>query len=164
MKSLFTDTDMHDSALKEEMEEFYSYLQNIVHVDDLTIPSSNFDLVLDIMPDGDMIKWSYYYACHDTRCLFWLEEYDATHYMTSEIDGVESPAHLSASQAPAICSIFTNSMGRASSGGILLVRGPCLTGLVPCIDLLAGITGLSFRPFSMVDVFPFVSMMNSWVF
>jgi len=97
LKSLFTDTDMHDLALKEEMEEFYSYLQNIVHVDDLTIPSRNFDLVLDIMPDGDMIKWSYYYACHDTRCLFWLEEYDARPYMTSEIDGVESPAHLSAS-------------------------------------------------------------------
>ena len=122
---------MHDSALKEEMEEFYSYLKNVVRVDDLTIPSRNFDLVLDIMPDGDMIKWSYYYACHDTRCLFWLDEYDARPYMTSEIDGVESPAHLSASQAPAICSIFTNSMGRASSRGLLLVRELCLTVLVP---------------------------------
>jgi len=132
MKSLFTDTDMHNSALKEEMEEFYSYLQNIVRVDDLTIPSRNFDLVLDIMPDGDMIKWSYYYACHDTRCLFWLEAYDARHYMTSEIDGVQSPAHLSASHVSAICSIFTNSMGRASSGGLLLVRELRLTGLVSC--------------------------------
>ena len=128
LKSLFTDTDMHDIALKEEMEVFYSYLQNILRIDDLIIPSSNFDLVLDIMPDGDRIQWSYYYACHDTRCLFWLEEYDAGP-MTSEIDGVESPAHLSASQAPATCSVFTNLMGRASSGGLLLVRELCLTAL-----------------------------------
>ena len=131
LKGLFTDTDMHDIALKEEMEVFYSYLQNILRIDDLIIPSSNFDLVLDIMPDGDRIQWSYYYACHDTRCLSWLEEYDAGP-MTSEIDGVESPAHLSASQAPATCSVFTDSMARASSGGLLLVRELCLTGLFFC--------------------------------
>ena len=121
---------MHDPALKEEMEEFYSYLQNTLRVDDLTIPSSKFDLVLDIMPDGDRIQWSYYYACHDTRCLFWLEDYDASRHMTSEIDGVESPAHLSASQRHRhlqFVSVLTNLMGRASSGGLLLVRKPCLT-------------------------------------
>ena len=97
LKGLFTDTDMHDPILREEMEEFYSSLQQIMRVDDLTIPSSNFDLVLDIMPDRDRIQWPYYYACHDTRCLFWLEKYDTT-YITSELDGVESPAHLSASR------------------------------------------------------------------
>jgi len=97
LKRLFTDTDMHNPTFREEMEGFYCYLRQIVYVDGLTIPSRNFDLVLDIMPDGDRIQWSYYYACHDTRCLFWLEKYDTT-YITSELDGVESPAHLSASR------------------------------------------------------------------
>ena len=98
---------MHDPALKEEMEIFYSYLQDIVRADDLTIPSRNFDLVLDIMPDGDRIQWSYYYACHDTRCLFWLDQYDAI-LLTSELDGIESPAHLSASQAFPICAVLSS--------------------------------------------------------
>jgi len=85
---------MHDSTLEDEMEGLYLHLQKIVQVDDLTIPSKNYDLVLDIMPNDDnKIQWSYYYACHETRCLFWLERYDATH-ITSELDGVESPAHL----------------------------------------------------------------------
>ena len=80
------------------MEQFYSYLQKIISHDRLAIPSNNYDLVLDIMPteDGQM-QWSYYYACHDTRCLFWLDLYDAN-YMISEVFYVTSPAHVSESQ------------------------------------------------------------------
>ena len=88
------------------MEEFYSYLENTVRVESLVIPSRNYDLVLDVTPNEDKkIQWSYYYACHDTRCLFWLDLYDAT-YITSEL-GVKSPAHLSASQARTICALFS---------------------------------------------------------
>ncbi|KAI0289786.1 hypothetical protein B0F90DRAFT_1672279 [Multifurca ochricompacta] len=85
---------MHDPTLREEMEDFHDYLQKIIRVERLTIPSKNWDLVLEIMPteDGE-IQWSYYYACHETRCLFWLEPYDATP-MLSELVGVKSPAHL----------------------------------------------------------------------
>lgn len=91
---------MHDPALKEEMEEFYCYLQRILHHEEFTIPSDNYDLVLDIMPtppDDGRILWSYYYACHESRCLFWLDEYDANH-MLSEVFWVTSPAHVSESQ------------------------------------------------------------------
>jgi hypothetical protein len=97
---------MFNETLKEEMEDFYFYLQKIVRVDDLNL-SKNCDLVLDIMPnENNEIQWSYYYACHDTRCLFWLDDYDAK-FMTSELDGVESPAHLSASHHSAICALFS---------------------------------------------------------
>ncbi|KAI0253086.1 hypothetical protein BJV78DRAFT_1196557 [Lactifluus subvellereus] len=44
------------------------------------------------LQDGQ-IQWSYYYACHETRCLFWLDKYDATHII-SEVLGVKSPAHV----------------------------------------------------------------------
>ena len=95
-KRLFTDTDMHDQTLREEMENFYGYLQQILRTDQLTIPSKNCDLVLDIMATEDRrTSWSYYYACHDSRCLFWLETYDAS-YMLSELYGVKAPAHVSA--------------------------------------------------------------------
>ena len=96
MKRLFTDTDMHNTTMREEIEDFYDYLQRLIRIDDLSIPSKNYDLVLDIMvTDDERISWSYYYACHDARCLFWLETYDASH-MISELFGVKSPAHVSA--------------------------------------------------------------------
>ncbi|KAI0250647.1 hypothetical protein BJV78DRAFT_1283069 [Lactifluus subvellereus] len=85
---------MHDTLLRGEIEEFYQYLQKILRADQLTIPSNNYDLVLDITPtENGRIQWSYYYACHDNRCLFWLEIYDAS-YMVSEVNGVSSPAHV----------------------------------------------------------------------
>ncbi|KAI0253093.1 hypothetical protein BJV78DRAFT_240406 [Lactifluus subvellereus] len=96
-RRLFTDTDMHDNILRNEMNVFYDYLQNILRRDQLTIQSNNYDLMLDIMhlQDG-RIQWSYYYACHETRCLFWLDKYIAAD-ITSEVFGVKSPAHVSAS-------------------------------------------------------------------
>jgi hypothetical protein len=90
---------MHDPNLKEEMEDVYCYLQKILRDDQLTIPSEDYDLVLDIMPaEEETVQWSYYYACHETRCLFWLEMYDGS-YMISELPGVDCLAHLSTSQS-----------------------------------------------------------------
>ncbi|KAI0253102.1 hypothetical protein BJV78DRAFT_240735 [Lactifluus subvellereus] len=93
-RRLFTDTNMHDNILRDKMEVIYDYLQNILRRDQLTIQSNNYDLMLDIMHlQGRRIQWSYYYACHETRCLFWLHTYDATDII-SEISGVKSPAHV----------------------------------------------------------------------
>jgi hypothetical protein len=104
---------MHDLTLREEMEEFYRTLRKIVRDDHLIIPSKNYDLVLDIMPQNDdTIKWSYYYACHETRCLFWLEPYDGS-YMISEIDRVKCPALVSASE-PVSCAITPSRLIRCA--------------------------------------------------
>ena len=96
---------MHDPTLKEEMEVLYRYLQKILRDDELLIPS-DYDLVLDIMPTKDKrIQWSYYYACHKTRCLFWLEKYDGS-YMISELPRVDCLAHVSTSQSPSCAPPF----------------------------------------------------------
>ena len=98
---------MHDSLFKEEMEDFYSHLRKIVDDNGLTISPESSDLVLDIKQvEDNKMKCSYYYACHDTRCLFWLESYDATH-ITYDLDGFGSPAHLSASQEATIFTVFS---------------------------------------------------------
>ena len=132
-KRLFTDTDMHNQVMRDEIEDFYDYLQRIIREDQSTIPSNNYDLVLDIMVVEEepekRISWSYYYACHEARCLFWLETYD-TSYMTYEI-GIKSAAHVSAlhlslSEFPAAS---TNAVCRASLGVPLLVCLPSRTGL-----------------------------------
>jgi len=89
---------MHDPTLREEMEDFYTYLREALQADRMAIPSKDYDLVLDItVIEGQKISWSYYYACHESRCLFWLKTYDAGH-VVSEVFGVSSPAHVSALQ------------------------------------------------------------------
>ena len=123
-KRLFTDTDMHCRKLRNEIENFYHYLQRILEHDGVPISSRHYDLTLDIMPaENGQIQWSYYYACHDTRCLFWLDPYNATH-MISELFGVNSPAHISASHIFyfSFASVSINLIRRAPIGGSLLVR------------------------------------------
>ena len=122
---------MHNKIMRDEIEELYQYLQRIIQIDQLSIPSKNYDLVLDVMvTDDERISWSYYYACHEERCLFWLETYDAS-YTLSEVFGVKSPAHvstlyLSRSEFPAV---FID-VCRASFGGTLLVGLLSPTGLI----------------------------------
>ncbi|KAI9438687.1 hypothetical protein H4582DRAFT_190615 [Lactarius indigo] len=89
-RMLFTDTDMHAPELRREIEACVLYLQ------DLPTEKSrpkNYDLVLDKHEGDGQIQWFYYYAHHETRCLFWLESYAAKD-MLSEVYGVESPAHV----------------------------------------------------------------------
>jgi hypothetical protein len=131
LKRLFTDTDMHNKTMRDEIEDFYNYLQRIIDNDQLSIPSKNCDLVLDITVTVDgRILWSYYYACHEARCLFWLEMYDAS-YMISEVFGVKSPAHISALHFSRLEFKFsadsTNVMRRTSFGSPLLVGLPSPT-------------------------------------
>jgi hypothetical protein len=129
LKRLFTDTDMHNKTMRDEIEEFYNYLQRIIDNNQLSIPSKNYDLVLDIAVTVDgRILWSYYYACHEARCLFWLEMYDAS-YMISEVFGVKSPAHISALHFSRLefSADSTNVMRRASFGSPLLVGLPSPT-------------------------------------
>ena len=132
LKRLFTDTDMHNTTMREEIEHFYDFLQRLLQNDDLSIPSKNYDLVLDIMvTDDERISWSYYYACHEARCLFWLETYDAS-YMISELFGVKSPAHVSTLRLshPKFLAISTNVACRAPFGVPLLVGLSYPSGLV----------------------------------
>jgi hypothetical protein len=114
---------MHNPELKEEMEAFYDCLQKIIRRGAFTIPSKNYDLVLDIMPTEDgRVQWSYYYACHESRCLFWLHLYDANH-MISEVFCVTSPAHVSESADFILIFVYAPAdlVYRASIRGSLLV-------------------------------------------
>jgi len=92
---------MHDRVLRTEMEASYFYLRNNLPAEG-SLPK-NYDLVLDKHNEGGQMQWFYYYAYHETRCLFWLENYDAKSVL-SEVYWVGSPAHVSAS--PVLSSIF----------------------------------------------------------
>jgi hypothetical protein len=116
--------------MRDEIEDFYNCLQRVIHIDQLSIPSNDYDLVLDVMvTDDKRISWSYYYACHEARCLFWLETFDMIFTRTL---GIKSPAHISALHLSHLkfSAFSTNVMYRASFGGTLLV-GYHLVLLVP---------------------------------
>ena len=156
---------MHNTTMKEEIEHFYDFLQRLLLNEGLSIPSKNYDLVLDIMvTDDERISWSYYYACHDARCLFWLETYDAS-YMISELFGVKSPAHVSTlyRSHPEFLAISTNVVCRASFGVPLLV-GLSSTRFVDVrVDIVwIGIIGHSFQSFLMVVIFHLTFMTSLW--
>ena len=85
---------MHNPKLRNAINDSHSYLQKIWPVENP--PSNNYDLVLDMHEEGGRMQWFYYYACHETRCLFWLETYDAKD-MILEVFWVASPTHVSAS-------------------------------------------------------------------
>jgi hypothetical protein len=116
---------MHDPTLREEMENFHTYLREASHADRITIPSKDYDLVLNItVTEEQRISWSYYYACHESRCLFWLKTYDAS-YIVSELFGVSSPAHVSALQfLHWIYYCFIHVVRRTSTRGLLLASWP----------------------------------------
>ena len=118
--------------MRDEIEDFYDFLQRLLQNENLFIPSKNYDLVLDIMVTEDKrVSWSYYYACHEARCLFWLDTYDAS-YMISEVFGVKSPAHVSTLNLsdPEFPPVPNNLRCRAPFGGPLLVNLSSPTGSV----------------------------------
>ena len=118
--------------MREEIEDFYVFLQRQLQNEDLSIPSKDYDLVLDIMvTDDERISWSYYYACHEARCLFWLETYDASD-MILGLSGVKSPAHVSTLHLSRseFSAVSINVVCRALFGVPLLVVLPSSTGLM----------------------------------
>ena len=156
---------MHNPTLREEMKVFYRTLRKILRDDQLAILSKDYDLVLDIMPENNTIKWSYYYACHENRCLFWLEEYDGS-YMVSEIDGVKCPALVSASESPLSLTITPSPLIRCAEhrleGLYWYVNSLLLDWLLNVDAILVGTTGHFFQSFMTVAAFRCKSTMNSW--
>ena len=153
--------------MREEVEYFYDFLQRLLEDENLSIPSRNYDLVLDIMvTDDGEISWSYYYACHEAQCLFWLQTYDAS-YLISDVFGVKSPAHFSALHIsrPEFPPFPLNVGCRAPFGVPLLVSllSCYWIGVVRADIVWIGIIGHFFRSFILVDIFHLMFMTSLWV-
>lgn len=94
-KRIFTDAYMYDYDIRQEIELFAKYLDDYLQAAELSLPSDECDLVLEIVPaeDGEGTAWCYYYVDHRSRTLFWLTPFD-TDYLLAEVRGVTSPAHI----------------------------------------------------------------------
>lgn len=91
---------MYDHTLREKVDMFVDVLwrknlqlENSGSLFNLPMPT-NYDLVIDIVEAKDKTIIRYYYADHDTKTLFWLDNYNMKETLI-EIPGVKEPGHIS---------------------------------------------------------------------
>ncbi|KAI9511124.1 hypothetical protein F5148DRAFT_423388 [Russula earlei] len=93
---IFTDVYLYNPDLKEEVHAFAKELEKDLQKISKRIPfpTSDYDLVLDILETNDNETiWAYYYVDHTKQTLFWLEPYNMRDLL-KPIPGVNEPGHV----------------------------------------------------------------------
>ncbi len=88
---------MYDPGLREEVHQSIELLkEKYVELEDQRefFPTSDYDLVLDIVQTRNKTIRQYYFVDHKTRSLFWLDVYDMNHLLSDTV-GAEEPGHIS---------------------------------------------------------------------
>ena len=120
-KPIYTDTNMCDQALRQEIEQFIEEIDNLKNSSP-PLPE-DWELALELRKDdetGESIC-SYYFVCHSTRCLFWLHEFDLEGVL-GEVSGVTEKTHIRES-APVPGIRRTKHVTRPGTTGPVLVSG-----------------------------------------
>ncbi|KAF8261059.1 hypothetical protein EI94DRAFT_1746850, partial [Lactarius quietus] len=88
---ILTDVYLYDHTLSTEIQAFVVYLNRNRPS---PLPTSNYDLVLDVIMKDDEIVWAYYYVDHDTKTLFWQDYYECGDSLLREVRGVREASHV----------------------------------------------------------------------
>ncbi|KAK0212292.1 hypothetical protein DFS33DRAFT_16392 [Desarmillaria ectypa] len=95
-KRTFTGINLCD---REKLQRIMKYLDDIyeyIGANNIIIPV-NADLVFELVRDPDSGEQccAYYFASHDTRSVFWLDDFDTAYLNTwDEVKGVTEPSHV----------------------------------------------------------------------
>ncbi|KAK0459284.1 uncharacterized protein EV420DRAFT_313641 [Desarmillaria tabescens] len=95
-KRTFTGVDLCD---QEKLQTTMKYMDNIyefIHAYNITMPA-NADLVFELVRDPDTGEQccAYYFASHDTRSVFWLDDFNAAYFnIWDGVKGVTEPSHV----------------------------------------------------------------------
>lgn len=88
---------MFDQSLREEVEKTVDVLEEkraALEYHGIAFPTDDYDLVLDVVETKDkMTIRQYYFVDHNTKTLFWLDNYDMKPLLN--VPGVEEPGHVS---------------------------------------------------------------------
>jgi hypothetical protein len=79
-------------VITESANQILRDLKNKAVEENVILPA-DVELVLEILPQGAEKICGYYFVEHSSRCLFWLEEFDAEQ-ICGEINVVVSLSHL----------------------------------------------------------------------
>jgi hypothetical protein len=99
-------------VITESADQILGDLEIKARNDDVELPS-DIDLVLEIVPQNDGPICGYYFVEHKSRCLFWLEEFDAEP-LCRPVKAIVSLSHLrELSLAPItyLCNLLICSVG-----------------------------------------------------
>ena len=110
---------MCDPALRQEIEQSIREIHNLR--DGFPPLPEDWELALELGKDGETGEpiCSYYFACHSTRCLFWLHEFDLESVLES-LHGVTEETHIRES-ASAPGEHWTEHMTRSGIASSVLV-------------------------------------------
>lgn len=92
---MYTDAYLYHNETRQEIELFADYIDAVLQSSRTSLPSVDYEVVLDLRPvDHETIYWFYYCVDHASRSIFWPEPYVADH-LVDEVTGSKSFAHLS---------------------------------------------------------------------
>ncbi|KAH7913125.1 hypothetical protein BJ138DRAFT_679527 [Hygrophoropsis aurantiaca] len=92
----FTEVDICDPGIFQDIEDFsktlHQSLRLFIEDKDLKLKLDEVELVLEPTVDDSGVLCDYYFVNHRSRCLFWLEDYDAG-VILADCKGVTSLSH-----------------------------------------------------------------------
>jgi len=91
---IVTETWIWDSKKMRELHKFIEQIEDFTRSRNVYQPKDT-HLVLELVEDAVGHFWcAYYYVCHSTRNVFWLEKHDISEFV-SEVRGELYPTHIS---------------------------------------------------------------------
>jgi hypothetical protein len=119
LKPIYTDTNMCDLVLREEIEKSVREIYKLKEVSP-QLPV-DWELALELGKDGETGEpiCSYYFASLSTRCLFWLHDFDLESVL-AYVGGVTEKPHIRESVPPSSIR-WTKSMTRLGTASSVLV-------------------------------------------
>jgi len=104
LQRIYTEEYLYNPTFLSDVEHFVAYLEQLLRATNTPMPSDNCELVLQIdkqQGEGEQagdVTWSYYYADHSTRSVFWLEDVDIgpdeANWLSEVLAGDMNPAHF----------------------------------------------------------------------
>ncbi|KAK0495035.1 hypothetical protein EDD18DRAFT_291769 [Armillaria luteobubalina] len=95
-KRSFTGVDLRNGEKLQRIMKYLDDIYEFIHKNHIII-RADVDLVFEIVKDPDSGEecCAYYFASHDTRSIFWLDDFDMNYLITwDEVKGVTEPSHV----------------------------------------------------------------------
>ncbi|KAK0449708.1 uncharacterized protein EV420DRAFT_760800 [Desarmillaria tabescens] len=93
---IFTDINLYDPDKLELITKFMVDMEDYIRAKGINI-HANVDLVFDLRrdPDNGDICCAYYFASHDDRSIFWLDDFNSIYLdRCNEVNGVTEQSHI----------------------------------------------------------------------
>lgn len=76
---ILTDVYVYDPQFRTRLEDYITKIFEYIKKYQILMPSNDVYLVLEFRQSG---RCGYYFVDHETKCLFWLEKYDAMEFLS----------------------------------------------------------------------------------